>query len=128
MQLAEVRDPRKGVIRAVAMAEGRIEAALFIARDTSLPSRDWLISQLAVPEASTLELLAGRPATALPDRGPIICACFDVGLKTIISAIANERLGSVEAVGAALSAGTNCGSCRPAIARLFTPELERLSG
>ncbi len=127
-QHPEVRDPRRGVIRAVAMAEGRIEAALFTARDASLPSRDWLISQLAMPEASTLELLAGRPATALPDRGPIICACFDVGLKTIIAAIANERLESVEAVGAALSAGTNCGSCRPAIARLFTPELARLSG
>jgi assimilatory nitrate reductase catalytic subunit len=115
---AEVRDARRGVIRAVALSAGRIDAALFIARDTSLPSRDWLISQLDAPQASTMELLAGRPAVAAPDRGPIICVCFDVGLKTIIDAIASQRLTSVEAVGAALAAGTNCGSCRPAIARL----------
>ncbi|MFM2099296.1 MAG: hypothetical protein RLZZ366_835 [Pseudomonadota bacterium] len=117
-QHAEVRDPRKGVIRAVAMAEGKIEAALFITRDKSLPSRDWLIRQLSVPDASTMELLAGRSTTPLPDRGPIICACFDVGLKTIIAAIARESLHSVDAVGAALNAGTNCGSCRPTIAKL----------
>jgi assimilatory nitrate reductase catalytic subunit len=117
-QHAEVRDPRKGVIRAVAMAEGKIEAALFITRDKSLPSRDWLIRQLSVPDASTMEMLAGRSTTPMPDRGPIICACFDVGLKTIIATIASERLSSVEAVGAALNAGTNCGSCRPAIAKL----------
>ena len=69
--------------------------------------------------ASSTELLAGRPAAPLPDRGPIICVCFDVGLKTIAEAIANQGLVSVEAVGSALSAGTNCGSCRPAIQRLI---------
>jgi assimilatory nitrate reductase catalytic subunit len=55
----------------------------------------------------------------LPDRGPIVCACFDVGTKTIVEAIASQALISVEAVGQALSAGTNCGSCRPAIQRLI---------
>jgi assimilatory nitrate reductase catalytic subunit len=117
-----VRDSRRGVVRAVALSEGRIEAALFIARDASLPSRDWLISQLAAPEASTMELLAGRPATPQPERGPIICVCFDVGLNTIIAAIADQSLTDVEAVGTALGAGTNCGSCRPAIAKLLPAE------
>jgi assimilatory nitrate reductase catalytic subunit len=118
-QPAEVRDARRGVLRAVALTQGRIEAALFIARDNSLPSRDWLISQLAAPEASMMELLAGRPAVPLPERGPIVCVCFDIGLKTIIAAIADQSLTSVEAVGTAISAGTNCGSCRPAIAKLL---------
>ena len=45
--------------------------------------------------------------------------CFDVGMKTILEAIGSHGLVSVEAVGAALSAGTNCGSCRPAIQRLI---------
>jgi assimilatory nitrate reductase catalytic subunit len=116
---AEVRDAKKGIFRAVALTNGRIEAALFIARDSSLPSRDWLISQLAAPQASTLELLAGRPAVPMPDRGAIICVCFDIGMKTIIAAIADQCLTSVEAVGTALHAGTNCGSCRPAIAKLI---------
>ena len=43
----------------------------------------------------------------------------EVGLKTLADAISCQRLTSVEAVGAALSAGTNCGSCRPAIRRLI---------
>jgi assimilatory nitrate reductase catalytic subunit len=30
----------------------------------------------------------------------------------------------VEAVGAALNAGTNCGSCRPAIARLLAEQAD----
>jgi assimilatory nitrate reductase catalytic subunit len=122
--LAEMRDARRGVIRAVSLRNGQIDAALFIARDTSLPSRDWLISQLAAPEASTMELLAGRPAIALPDRGAIICVCFDVGLRTIIDTIVAEKLTNVEAVGAALNAGTNCGSCRPAIARLLAEQAD----
>jgi assimilatory nitrate reductase catalytic subunit len=116
---AEMRDARKGVIRAVTLHRGQVSAALFITSDASLPSRDWLISQLAVPAPSTMELLAGRPATPLPDRGPIICACFDIGLNTIIAAVRDQSLTSVEAVGSAINAGTNCGSCRPAIASLI---------
>ena len=40
-------------------------------------------------------------------------------MTTILEAIAGQSLMTVEAVGAALSAGTNCGSCRPAIRRLI---------
>lgn len=121
---SEVRDAKKGITRAVVTDQNRIKAALFVARDGSLPPRDWLLAQLENPEASTLELLAGRSATPAPDRGAIICACFDVGLTTIITAIAAQRLTSVAAVGAALGAGTNCGSCRPAIAKLIIPQEE----
>jgi assimilatory nitrate reductase catalytic subunit len=125
---AEVQDSRKGMMRAVVMEQGNIRAALFIARDNSLPSRDWLIGQLSAPQASPVELLAGRPAQPAPDRGPIVCVCFDVGMRTIVAAIAEHRLASIEAVGAALNAGTNCGSCRPAIASLLKAEKELIDG
>jgi assimilatory nitrate reductase catalytic subunit len=75
-----------------------------------------------------MALLAGRPATPRADRGPIVCACFDVGMKTILTAIATDALASVEQVGQALSAGTNCGSCRPAIQRLITDAREAAHG
>jgi len=91
-------------------------------RDGSLPPRDWLVEQLGGEDASTVELLAGRPATPQADRGPIVCVCFDVGMKTILDAIRTTALASVEQVGAALGAGTNCGSCRPAIARMLETE------
>ena len=49
-------------------------------------------------------------------------------MKTILAAIGSQDLLSVEAVGAALSAGTNCGSCRPAIQRLIGETREAASG
>jgi assimilatory nitrate reductase catalytic subunit len=122
---AEVVDSKRGVIRSAVLSEGHLRAALFITSDASLPSRDWLIAQLSAGKASPVELLAGRAATPAPDRGPIICVCFDVGLNTILESIASGGLTSVEAVGAAIQAGTNCGSCRPTIARLLTPQKER---
>ena len=87
-----------------------------------MPEREWLLGQLGEPGASPVELLVGRSAAPVPDRGPIVCACFDIGMKTIVEAIASQALTSVEAVGKAINAGTNCGSCRPAISRLFALE------
>ena len=121
---AEVQDERRGVVRAAVIADGHLQGALFIARDGGLPLREWLIEQLGGEGASTIELLAGRPATPQADRGPIICVCFDVGMTTILNSIRADTLTTVEAVGAALNAGTNCGSCRPAIARLLQTEKE----
>ncbi|HKR92306.1 molybdopterin-dependent oxidoreductase [Novosphingobium sp.] len=121
----EIVDSARGGLRAAVLAEGQLIAALFITRDGRLPSREWLIAQLASADtASSIELLAGRPATPQVDRGPIVCVCFDVGMKTIVEAIATQGLISVDAVGAALSAGTNCGSCRPAIQRLIVEHKE----
>ena len=118
----EMINAHRGVMRLAVINDGRLDAALFMARDGALPSRDWLAAQLGEPDARAFEILAGRPATPARDRGPIVCVCFDVGLTTIIDAIAAQTLTTVEAVGKAISAGTNCGSCRPAIARLFQTE------
>jgi assimilatory nitrate reductase catalytic subunit len=116
----EIIDGALGGLRVAVLDGGCVNAALYITRTGRLPGREWLIAQLtAADAASSVELLAGRPATPQPDRGPIVCACFDVGMNTILDAIASQRLVSVEAVGAALSAGTNCGSCKPAIRRLI---------
>ena len=121
----EIIDGARGGLRTAVLRDGQLVAALFITRGGRLPSRDWLIAQLAAGEmASSMELLAGRPATPQPDRGPVVCVCFDVGMKTIVEAIATQGLISVEAVGKALSAGTNCGSCRPAIQRLIVENKE----
>jgi assimilatory nitrate reductase catalytic subunit len=116
----ETVDQARGGLRIAVLEDGQLIAALFITRSGRTPSREWLISQLAAAGmASSIELLAGRPAAPQADRGPIVCVCFDIGMKTIIEAIGTQGLISVEAVGKALSAGTNCGSCRPAIQRLI---------
>lgn len=114
----EVLDRARGSRRIAILKDGKLAAALFLTREGLLPSREWLIAQIG-EAASGPAVLAGAPPGAREDRGPIVCLCFDVGLKTIVAAVASQQLTSVEAVGAALSAGTNCGSCRPAIRRLI---------
>lgn len=79
-------------------------------------------------QADAASLLAARPKVAGPHKGPTVCVCFNVGAKEIASAIARQSLTSLEEVGTALNAGTNCGSCRPAITKLLAemrvPNLE----
>ena len=63
-------------------------------------------------------LLSGRAADGLAETGPVICACFGVGLNVIREAIASNSATDVEAIGKALRAGTNCGSCLPELKRI----------
>ncbi|UAK26722.1 nitrate reductase [Sphingomonas nostoxanthinifaciens] len=125
----ETQDRARGTRRTAVIVEGRVAAVLFVTRDGKLPSRDWLISQLGQASAGPV-LLAGRAAGAAVDSGVVVCVCFDVGLKTLVAAIADQKLVSVAAIGAALGAGTNCGSCRPALAKLIakTPEVADVAG
>ena len=120
-QWIEAIDAARGSHRIAVLGDGKLSAVLFVARDGTLPPRDWLVAQLGEAIAAP-SLLAGRAPGMQVDRGPIVCACFDVGLKTILAAIADQHLADVPAIGAALGAGTNCGSCRPALAKLLAIE------
>ncbi|MDR7101227.1 molybdopterin-dependent oxidoreductase [Croceicoccus sp. BE223] len=116
----EAEDTRRGMQRIAVIGEdGRLAAAMFVTRSGDLPPRDWIAAQLGDDAAGPVELLAARPATPRPDPGPQVCVCFDVGLNTILAAIAQQRLTSVEAIGRALNAGTNCGSCRPQLSAIL---------
>ncbi len=122
----EARDKARGTIRiAVLDPAGALRAALFLTRSGMLPSREWIWDQLGRQgQDAGAELLAGRPATPAPDDGPIVCVCFDIGIHAIIRAIREGGLMTTEQVGKAINAGTNCGSCRPAIARLIEEKKE----
>ncbi|PKB14453.1 assimilatory nitrate reductase (NADH) alpha subunit apoprotein [Novosphingobium kunmingense] len=115
-------DAARGVRRLVLVEGAALVGAVYLTRSGPLPDRDWIVSQLLDCQASPVELLAGRPAKPLPDRGAQVCVCFDVGEKQITAA-ALAGASTLEAVGAATCAGTNCGSCRPAIARLLEAAL-----
>jgi assimilatory nitrate reductase catalytic subunit len=117
----EAQDPARGTRRVAVIADGRLAGALFVTASGELPPRDWLIAQLAAPTVAPT-LLAGRAPGIQADRGPVICVCFDVGLKSITAAIRDQKLADVAAIGAALGAGTNCGSCRPALGRILSEE------
>jgi assimilatory nitrate reductase catalytic subunit len=115
----EVADHARGMRRiAVRGEEGALAAALYVTRSGQLPPRDWIAVQLGLALASPAELLAGRPSTPTPDRGPVVCVCHGVG-EYAIAAAAHAGAETVAEIGAATCAGTNCGSCRPVIARLL---------
>ncbi|MEW9854586.1 molybdopterin-dependent oxidoreductase [Novosphingobium sp. M1R2S20] len=114
----EVVDLARGMRRiAVRSPEGMLLAAVYLTRSGELPRREWVAAQLG-QTAQPIELLAGRPSTPLPDRGAIVCVCHGVG-ETDVALACQAGAATVAAVGAATKAGTNCGSCRPAIARLL---------
>ncbi len=114
------RDARSGGFRFATLSDGRLTAALFVSARPLSVSRTWATAQLGqfVAPADRLRLLAGRPGADMPDKGAIVCACFEVGANEI-SAAAAGGCGSVDAVGERLRAGTNCGSCRSEIQRII---------
>uniref|UniRef100_UPI00286E49C2 nitrate reductase n=1 Tax=Novosphingobium sp. TaxID=1874826 RepID=UPI00286E49C2 len=115
----EAADMTRGMRRiAVRGPDGSLRAALYVTRSGELPPRDWASNQLGQTEAGAVELLAGRPSTPVPDRGAIVCVCHGIG-ELDIAAAARSGAATVEAIGEKTCAGTNCGSCRPAIARLL---------
>jgi assimilatory nitrate reductase catalytic subunit len=118
----EFGDPAHGRYRGARLAKSRLESCLFIATTPALPRSDWLSNLFAQEQLDSAErtsLLAGRPPRGHQDAGETICACFNVGQNTIIDAIRSCDLSNIEAIGAALQAGTNCGSCIPELNRLL---------
>ena len=58
-------------------------------------------------------LLSGQSAEGVAETGPIVCACYSVGLEAIRRAVAEGGAANLADVGRTLRAGTNCGSCIP---------------
>ncbi|MEM7701151.1 MAG: molybdopterin-dependent oxidoreductase [Pseudomonadota bacterium] len=117
--ISEVTYPSKGMRRyAVSDEHGVLVSALFLTQAGDLPRRDWVAAQIGKPIDDPMALLAGRPRVAPPDRGAIVCVCHDVGVIEIEATIAAGAC-NVAAIGAGCRAGTNCGSCRPELARML---------
>ncbi|MFA7586160.1 MAG: molybdopterin-dependent oxidoreductase [Novosphingobium sp.] len=115
----DAADHERGMRRIAVLGSGGVlESALYATRSGELPPREWVAAQLGNGGAAALELLAGRPAQPQPDRGPMVCVCQGVGANTIREAACAGAV-TVGAVGSTTGAGTSCGSCRPAIARLI---------
>ncbi len=119
----EFFDPGMGRYRAARLRNGRLDACLFIEAGGFVPAPAWLedIFTGEQPLAATArqDLLAGAPAGEMPDASLPVCACFAVRRATLQRAIAAQGLASVEALGAALGAGTGCGSCIPELRQLL---------
>ena len=108
--------------RAARLVDGALESCIFIGPDAELPSRDWLsrlFEQDELDDAARMSLLTGKPGVGQKDAGRSVCACFNVGVNTLVEAIRAGEVSSVEDIGARFRAGTNCGSCLPELRALL---------
>jgi assimilatory nitrate reductase catalytic subunit len=120
-ELAEFIDAPRGLYRAAAFVQGRLDGCLFVGPSEAAPQWDAVrdvFAADAIAPAQRRMLLSGRSADGVPDAGPVICACFGVGLNAIRGALRSGAAASVEEIGQALRAGTNCGSCLPELKRI----------
>jgi assimilatory nitrate reductase catalytic subunit len=106
--LTEYVDRKRSLYRAAAFADGRLDGALFIG-----PAD-------APPQWSDLRSMVGGPGIA--ESGPVVCACFGVGLAALHEAIASRKAVSIDEIGTALRAGTKCGTCLPELRSILAHE------
>ena len=128
-EMAEYLDERRGVLRLAAFLHGRLEGCLFMGREELTSQWDMARSFLAADAIDANErrlFLSGRSHEGMVNCGPLVCACFGVGMTAILNAI-ESGAEDVEAVGKALQAGTNCGSCRPELKRIIAHERDRVA-
>ena len=119
-QWLALNDPSTGHFRRAALdSDGKLIAWLAIGETLPLCDVEWLATCFTEgSEVQALSILAGQPADAGPDLGPVICSCHQVRQKTIEAAV-EEGADSVEAIGKCCKAGTNCGSCIPELRGLL---------
>ena len=110
-------DPTAGKIRMALTQAGRITGLFFVSPTPIVLSRTTIVGLIGT-DIPPLVALAGQSRADQPDVGPTVCACFNVGRNTLLSAAANGAR-SVAALGDVTFAGTNCGSCKPELRTLL---------
>lgn len=117
----EFDDAGSGLFRCFIISKSILMAGHSIGTEQNEAVVEWMIDRFssgAPVEADRHLLLAARNIAGAPGAGAIICACHGISEPVILSAI-HAGATSVDAVGLACKAGTNCGSCRPDINRLL---------
>ncbi len=120
-ELIAYHDVKSGQHRFAGYDNDELAGAVFLASEPVAVSRAWAIAQLGAPKLARgkrAAVIAGRPGKGAIDRGATVCACFSVGAKEIAAAAA-RGCATVAAIGEALQAGTNCGSCRAEIREII---------
>jgi assimilatory nitrate reductase catalytic subunit len=121
-EFAEYVDPSRDLIRIAAFHSGRLEGVIFVGPVAAPPHWDvvrTLFASAALGERERHVLLSGRSSEGMAETGPLICACFEVGLAAIRDAIVTGGAADVAEIGRTLRAGTNCGSCVPELRKIL---------
>ena len=126
-ELVSFSDPSRCEFRYAGLIDGRLDACVFFGPKKSVFAARDKIDRLLGSVIAPLDrqaLLATREAGAAPSRGKMICACFAVGEDLIAAAIREHGFKTPMEIGAALRAGTNCGSCVPELQKLLAARSE----
>ncbi len=118
-------DSARGDFRFAGLTGQRLDFCLFVTCGGDLPELNWLSGLFAEQQLSRqqrLNLLSGRPAKDDVDCGRTVCACFNVGEKTLCERIKAFDIATVAEIGERLGAGTGCGSCIPELKKLMASE------
>jgi assimilatory nitrate reductase catalytic subunit len=105
--------------RCLALDDDILTFAFFVSDQPVVAAREWLQQQLKKP-ASSLEILSGRPKIQGEDRGPILCACMNVGRNQIAQFVNKNPDATLQTVCTETTAGTGCGSCRIEVQRMIS--------
>ncbi|CAN0338040.1 unnamed protein product, partial [Chrysoparadoxa australica] len=109
-----------GLYRRASFEDNRL-TGLFVLSPAGavIADRAWLAAQIGCQHdpANRFSLLAAR-AGAGQSAGRMICSCHGVGANAICQAIA-AGAATVDGIGNATGAGTNCGSCKPELRALL---------
>ncbi|MEP2942505.1 MAG: molybdopterin-dependent oxidoreductase [Hyphomicrobiales bacterium] len=114
-------DERQGEARCAWFDGNTLHSAIYLSASPVSASRSLLIALMGEEQdnlAARAHVLAARPSADMPDKGAIICSCYNVGANEIATAAAGG-CHSVGMIGERLNAGTNCGSCRSEIAGII---------
>jgi assimilatory nitrate reductase catalytic subunit len=121
-EVVEYLDEKRNSYRVAHVVNGRLSLSLFVGPAENLSAWETVKHIFAQQDVNATQrslLLSGKNANGIAETGPIICACFGVGLSAIRNTIENEQACSVDEIGTLLRAGTNCGSCRPELKRIL---------
>jgi assimilatory nitrate reductase catalytic subunit len=124
--LTQYLDRQRGIYRAAAFVEGRLEGCVFFApagESVLWNSARALFADDALAGMVQNKTLHGIPFSD-PEAMPVVCACFGVGLTAIRHAMTARNVNNVEDIGRALRAGTRCGSCLPELRSIVGRELK----
>ena len=128
LELLDFSDATSGQYR---MAVGNSDQLLFaamVAKALQESDLEWLTmlfkEDLSLDSRRAI-IRGGVPASSA--AGKIICACHQVGLNRIHTAIRVGELSTAAAIGTATGAGTGCGSCVAELNRILAREHSALS-
>ncbi len=113
VDVISLTDVERGLTRGAAFAESRVEFAW--ALDRRAFTWDAMLEQFALEQPDRLAILNG--GASYSSKGSLVCACFGVS-DDQIAALMAQGIRTTSEIGAACSAGTNCGSCVPEIRRI----------